>query len=379
MSLDPPGPQRRTVTVEFDLRNARRLAWSLVAVVALVSFGAFVLQDGGTVLFTLIMSWFASLAMEPAVRRLSQRMPRGAATGVTMGAVAVFLAVFLYAFGQLFVEQVAELVTSLPGVVTGVIDWVNQRFDTAYSVNDAIASLNLTPANVQEYAGQVLGGVLGLFGSVLGAFFSSFTFLLFTFYLSAGGPSLRRWIARRLPVGQQQFFIDAWDLTTLKTGGYVAARVTLAAVNAATTAVVFIVIGMPSWLALALWTGLVAQFVPTIGTYISIVLPVVVGLLSPNPLVGVIALAWALVYQQIENLTLEPRISARAVDVHPAVAFASVMFGAALFGPSGALIAVPVAAMLLALFELRGTVYGYVPGLGDEAADPVPDEAAPAG
>ena len=94
-----------------------------------------------------------------------------------------------------------------------------------------------------------------------------------------------------------------------------AARVILAAVNSTASGVVFAIIGLPSWLALALWTGLVAQFVPAIGTYISIVLPVLVGLLSPNPWLGVIVLAWGIVNQQIENLTIEPRISARAENM----------------------------------------------------------------
>ena len=65
--------------------------------------------------------------------------------------------------------------------------------------------------------------------------------------------------------------------------------------------------------------------IPTIGTYIAIALPVIVGLLSPNPWIGVMALAWALVYQQVENLTIEPKISARSVNVHPAFAFAVVL------------------------------------------------------
>ena len=98
----------------------------------------------------------------------------------------------------------------------------------------------------------------------------------------------------------------------------------LATINATTSAVVFALIGLPSWLALAICTGLVAQFIPTIGTDISILLAVLVGLLSPAPWTGVAALVWAVVYQQVENLTFEPKISARAVDVHPAVAFASV-------------------------------------------------------
>ena len=125
----------------------------------------------------------------------------------------------------------------------------------------------------------------------------------------------------------------------------------------------FLLIGLPSWLALALWTGLVAQFVPAIGTYIAIVLPVLVGLLSPNPWLGAMVLAWGVLYQQVENLTIEPRISARAVDVHPAVSFASVILGTAMFGVAGALLAIPVAAMLLSLLDLYRTRYELLPEL----------------
>jgi predicted PurR-regulated permease PerM len=144
-----------------------------------------------------------------------------------------------------------------------------------------------------------------------------------------------------------------WSVTANKTGSYVAARVVLALINGSTTAVVFFAIGMPSWLALGIWTGLVSQFVPTIGTYIAIALPVLIGLLSGNPWIGIIALLWGILYQQIENLTIEPRISARAVNVHPAVAFASVLLGAALFGVAGALLAVPIVAMASSIVELR--------------------------
>ena len=125
----------------------------------------------------------------------------------------------------------------------------------------------------------------------------------------------------------------------------------------------FLIIGMPSWLALGIWTGLVAQFVPTIGTYIAIALPVLVGLASPEPWIGVAALGWAVLYQQVENLTLEPRISARAVHLHPGVAFASVMLGASLFGAGGALLAIPVTAMLLAVFDAYFERTHVVPAL----------------
>ena len=154
--------------------------------------------------------------------------------------------------------------------------------------------------------------------------------------------------------------MNVWRLTSEKTGGYIGARVILATINSATTAIVFLIIDMPYWLPLALWTGIVAQFVPTIGTYISIALPVLVGLLSENPYVGLLALAWAVIYQQIENLTIEPRISAKAVNVNPAVAFGSVLLGASLFGVAGAFLAIPVTAMLLSLLDIYGKRYELI-------------------
>lgn len=170
-----------------------------------------------------------------------------------------------------------------------------------------------------------------------------------------------------------------WDTMAEKTGRYVSARLVLAAVNATATAIVFLIIGLPSWLALALWTGMVAQFVPAIGTYISIVLPVLVGLLSPNPWLGVIVLGWGILYQQVENLTIEPRISARAVNVHPAVSFGSVILGTAMFGVAGALLAIPVVAMLLTLLDLYRTRYDVLPQLEDEFNDGVPSSRIAAG
>ena len=146
--------------------------------------------------------------------------------------------------------------------------------------------------------------------------------------------------------------LTIWQLALTKVGGYVAARCVLAAICGSITAGFLAFIGMDYWLPLGIWTGVVAQFVPTVGTYIAVALPVAVGLLGPDPEKGVATLIFALVYQQIENVTIEPRISAAAVKVHPAVSFASAMLGAALFGVSGALVGVPVAATIMAVFDI---------------------------
>lgn len=349
-----------------SLRRVAQITLVVVAVFVGVTFLGFVMRDGGSVLFTVFMAWFASIAIEPAVAALSKKIRRGAATGIVMGTIALFAALFLLAFGGLLVSQVAAMVRRIPDVVAGMLEAVNGRFGTDLSADKVLASVNLTPQQASSYASEVVGGALQLLGSIVGGVFSLFTMGLLTFYLSADAPRLRRWLAQLFPPRGQSVFLTVWQTTSEKTGGYVAARAILALINGAGSALIFWVIGMPSWLALGIWTGLVAQFVPTIGTYLSIVLPVIVGLQSERPVIGLIALVWAVVYQQIENLTLEPKISAKATDVHPAVAFTAVMLGSALFGIAGALLAVPVAAVVLSLVHLYVRRHALIPQLADE-------------
>jgi len=347
-------------TIRFDTRNIWRIGFIALAIVAIGLLISFLVEDGGGVFFIILMAWFASIAMEPAVSRLARRMKRGFATAIVMVSVVLFLIIFGAAFGNLLIRQIAELIQALPGLLDNAIDWVNQQTNSSYEVTDLWNQLNITPAQSAMYATEVLSGVIGIIGSLAISFFGLFTFGLFAFYLSADAPRFRRYVASLFAPKFQPRMAQIWDITALKTGNYVAARVILATINGTTSALVFWIIGMPSWLALGIWTGLVAQFVPTIGTYIAIALPVLVGLLSDNPWVGVLALIWALIYQQVENLTLEPRISARAVNVHPAVAFASVMLGAALFGVAGALLAIPIAAMIMSLVDIWQLRYEVV-------------------
>jgi predicted PurR-regulated permease PerM len=371
--------------------------WLVVAVLLLVLFLAFVVRQGASTLYYVVMAWFVALAMEPAVESLSRRMKRGLATGVVMLGVALGLTAFLVTFGSLFVDQVSSLIRAVPGIATDALAWFNRATSSDLTFDTMLDRLGITPGDIAGYADDVAFGVLNLVASILSGFFGMFVLAFFVFYISAGMPRLRRWFARRLRPEHQVPFLAAWDLTKVKVGGYIAARVVLAAINSFLSGIVFYAIGLPYWLPLALWTGLVAQFVPNVGTYISIALPVVVGLTSGEPQLGLYVLIWGIAYQQIENLTIEPRISARAVDLHPAVSFGSALLGAQLFGLSGALLGVPVAATAMALLEIYKRRWDLTPeteaqvaalvapsidrawgdGGDDDAADAVPVTSAP--
>ncbi len=343
--------------VVFSTSNVWRIGFVVMGVLALGLLFAFILEDGGNVIFTVLMSWFAALAMAPVVDRLSRHMRRGVATILVMLAAMAAIALFIVTFGALLVDQLSQFVDRLPDLIDGVLSWVNKTFHQSISQEDILKSFNLNTNDVTTMATKLGVNVLGFLSSVVGSVFGVFTFALFTFYLSADMPRLKKWVCQLFPTRYQGIVENVWSITAEKTGGYLGARVILATINSVTSGIVFAVIGLPYWLPLALWTGIVAQFVPTIGTYIAIVLPVIVGLASDQPLDGVIVLVWALIYQQIENVTFEPRISARAVDVNPAVAFGSVLLGAALFGVAGAFLAVPVTAMMLTLLGIYGNRY----------------------
>ncbi|ACZ29248.1 protein of unknown function UPF0118 [Xylanimonas cellulosilytica DSM 15894] len=378
MTDDTAALPRPRTAVLFEPRNVWRTGLVVLGLIALAAVVLQVLRAGSSLLFIVFTAWFVSLAMEPAVSRLARRMPRGAATGVVMLGVLGFVALFSALFGNLVVQQVTSLVETIPSLVDQALDYVDQQFGVRYSLDDLLAQVQQNAGSAASVAGTVAGGILSFVGALAGAVGTFFIFALLLFYLSADGPRLRRWIASLFPPRAQEATLVVWDTMAEKTGRYVGARLVLATVNGTLSAIVFAIIGLPSWLALALWTGIVAQFIPAIGTYISIALPVLVGALSPNPWLGLIVLGWGVLYQQVENLTFEPRISARAVNVNPAVSFSSVILGTSMFGVAGALLAIPVVAMLLALLDLYRTRYELVPALAEPGSAAAGDDDEPA-
>ena len=153
--------------------------------------------------------------------------------------------------------------------------------------------------------------------------------------------------------------LNAWELAITKTGGYLYSRALLALLSAFFHWVVFQSIGTQAPIALALWVGLVSQFLPVVGTYLAGILPVLVTFLD-SPLKAVIVIGFIVIYQQIENYFFAPRITARTMELHPAVAFGAALGGASLLGAIGAILALPAAAMAQALASEWGDRYDVI-------------------
>jgi predicted PurR-regulated permease PerM len=111
-----------------------------------------------------------------------------------------------------------------------------------------------------------------------------------------------------------------------------------------------------------LFTGLTSQFIPSVGTYIGIALPILVAV-AHQPLDAVWVIVGATVYQQVENLFIGPRLGRATMNIHPAVALGSVFVGAALLGATGALISVPVAAAIISVAQAYAHRYDIIDGV----------------
>lgn len=302
----------------------------------------------------LLVSLFIALAIEPGVNKLEARgWRRGRATISIILAIIVLSLSFLGVVGTLVGQQVADLLKNSSTYVNDTVKFVNDTFNA--NIDPAQVNAKIADPNgpVQEFIRSQQDNVFDLSVQALGVLFQSFTVLLFSFYLVADGPRLRRSICARLNPDLQRRVLDTWNLAITKTGGYLYSRLLLAALSALFHWVALQALGTPAPIAMALWVGLVSQFLPVIGTYIAGVLPVLLTFLdSPGRalvVIGIIA-----VYQQVENYLFAPRITARTMELHAALAFGSALVGGAVLGPIGAILGLPAAAMIQGIMAAEG-------------------------
>jgi len=312
-------------------------------------------------LFNLLLAWLLAISIDPIVTGLAARgMRRGVATSIVAVGGIVLVGGFIVLFGGALASQITELIIALPLLVLDLVEWFNGTFDANINPVEITANLNLTSEQITTIASSLAGGIFGVVFSVIGVVFSLLTILVFSFYFSADSPRIKRFIAGWLPHSRQLVFINVWDISVRKAGGFVISKLALASLSAAAHIGFFYLIDIPYWLPMGIFAGLVSQFIPTIGTYLGVILPALFAAFE-QPLDVLWIVIFATVYQQIENYVFTPRISTATMDINSGVALGAVFVGAALFGPIGAIIGIPIVAIIIAVIEAYGRRYDLHP------------------
>lgn len=364
--------QRRHRDQDSPWLTPGRLA-SLIVVLLAAYATLVVVRALRPLLVMLLVSVFLSFAVEPAVQSLAGRgWRRGPATAFVFAMVLLFVVGFFAAMSPLLVSQVEDLIRNVPRIVDRVASLLAELplpFDVETSAEARSELTALTVELRQRLQGAAFGAagrVVDLGATALASLLQVFTILLVAFYLVSDGPRARRILFSPFPPRRQRELLAIWELAVAKTGGYIYSRLLLAGISAVATGLFFVVLRLPSAVPLAAWVGVTSAFIPVVGTYLGGLLPIVVAVASPRPSTALWILAFIVVYQQVENYVLAPRIQSHTMEIHPAIAFVSVLAGGYLLGAAGALLALPAAAIIQALLSTYVSRHDLIHELHDD-------------
>lgn len=338
----------------------------LAAAVLVVAVAVWAAGQLSTLLAQIALSFFFALALEPAVQWILDHRPmrRGSATALVFVGMVLVVGVLVMLLAPLAATLASRIGELIPSWIERANSWFEQHLGTRLVSSDqAAATADQVGTGIADWFDEVLGSVFGFASSGIALVFDFFTIAMFTFYLTAGAPAVRRTIASRMTPEHQRSLLFAWDVAVRETGGYFYSRMLLMAVNGILFLFALVLVGVPvgQAAALALIESFIAVFIPAVGTYLGSAVPIVFVLATEGITQALVLLGYAVVYQQVENYLISPRVSARTMSVNSAVAFGSALAGGALLGPVGAFVALPVAGFVTSLARAWGRSYEVVP------------------
>ena len=295
-----------------------------------------------------LIAGFLALALAAPVNMLQRRTKRrGVAIAIVyLGLLAIPILLALIIVPPI-VTQVDDLARDVPGYATDLQEFVqendrlheiDQDYDITGRIQEEAAKL---PGKVGDAAG-ILGDIgIGLVNSI----FAAVTILVLTAFMLGSGPRWRKGLLGLMPPDRAERMDRVMERIAKAVAGYVAGAFTIALIAGTLTFIVLTILGVPFAGPLAVLAGFMS-LIPLIGATIAAVIIGIVTLFNDFPTDTIIWTVWAIVYQQLENNLVQPQIQKRTVDVQPFIVLTAVLFGSALLGVLGALVAIPVAASI---------------------------------
>ena len=333
----------------------RRTMWATLVLVV-VALGFWLLYRFNQVIFILFIAIVMGTVIRPAVNWLHQRgLPQIA--GVML--VYLVLLALLIGFGlllfPLIVEQGTTIAAAVPGYYQSVREWMvsfpNQLVvRLSEFIPTALPSLN--PRAAQPTGQEVVasaGQALGYVTSAARAVFIAIVILVLAFYWTLDGPRTIRSLLLLVPKGQRESIAELISGMEAKVGFYIAGQGVLCLFIGVMALIAYLLIGLPNALVLALLAG-VLEAIPMVGPLLGAIPASLVALsIAPSKLVWVIVAT--LLIQQVENTVLVPRVMRKAVGVNPFVSLLAIFALSSFFGIAGALMAIPIAAIIQLLLD----------------------------
>ena len=297
-----------------------------------------------SLLTLIVVALFLAAGLNPMVEWLGHRgLSRPWAVLAVIAAVLVALALFIVALVPVIADQVTAIVDNAPGFAESLRgNTLFQEVDRRYDVLDKAEGY----VTSGDFTQRLFGGVVGVGVAVLSTLANSFIVIVLTLYFLASLPRVKRAAYRLAPASRRPGVQSIGDRIVDNVGGYVSGAFIVAFCAGLSTLIFLFVVGLGEYaVALALVVALL-DIIPMIGATLGAIVVSLIGL-ATDPTTGLICIAFYILYQQIENYVIYPRVMARSVDIPGSVIVIAALVGAGLLGVIGALLAIPTAAAIL--------------------------------
>ena len=300
----------------------------------------------GSTLVLIVVAFFIAAGLNPSVEWIQGRgLRRRNAVIVVILAVLGALALFLVAIVPVITDQVASITDNAPG-------WLDQlqnngrvqQLDDEYQVIDKIRDY----VTGGDFVSTLFGGALGVGLAVLGALFNGFIILVLTLYFLSSLATTKTALYRLAPASRRERVSKLGDRIIRSVGGYVSGAFVVAMCAGISSLIFLFSVGLGEYAVALAFVVALLDVIPMIGATIGAVIVTAIAF-AEDPKIGIACVIFYVIYQQVENYVIYPRVMSKSVDVPGSVTVIAALIGAALLGVVGALLAIPTAAALLML------------------------------
>lgn len=309
------------------------------------------LAGASQVFVLIIISMFFAAGLNPAVSYFqSKKMKRGFAVLTVITLVIAFVGMCLLVIVPPFVDQVNNFIVNAPGMLDSLKHNATiNHFNNQYGVVDMLQNkLNATIKD-GKFIVSAFGGILGVGKAVLSGTFSVITIIILTLYFTASLPSITRSAYNLVPSSRRDRVSRLSDAIINRIGGFVRSQTIVSTIAGIFALALASILGIHYAMAIGVLV-FICGLIPLVGHYIGISLFTIIAL-TKSPLTGLIVFISYVLYQQIENYFIAPRIMRDTLELPGVVTIIAALLGTSLLGPIGALLAVPIAAAVMLIVE----------------------------
>ena len=322
---------------------------TLGALTAIVLMRA--LASVSQIFILILIALFLATGLNPAVEALRRcNMSRTTAVTIIFTSVIAFVIFFALVVAPPVISQGTQLINKAPTLLAELTNNATiNKLNDQYGIIDTLQTKLKSVTSDGTLLISAFGGVIGVGKSVLSGFFTFLTILVLTLYFITSLPQAVDLGLSLVPASRRERVGHLTNAIIARVGSFVGSQIVIAAMASVFVFTLSIVLGLPSPIAIGMIV-FVCGLIPLIGHFLGSGIVTIIAL-TQSIAIGVIAFVAYVVYVQVENYVVTPRIMKRTLAVPGAVTIISALIGSSLLGLVGGLLAVPVAASIILILD----------------------------